>query len=59
MVREGFTEKVTFGQRPEADEGICHEVSQGKGSHAKGMACAKILRQGDAKCDEKQGAQCV
>lgn len=48
VVREGFTEKVTFEHRPEAGGGICHKVSQGKCIQVNGTASAKILRQGDA-----------
>ena len=43
MVREGFVEKVSFGQKPEEQKEQGLQLSGGRTSQAEGQASAKIL----------------
>ena len=45
MSREGLSDKVTFEQRWEGDQGSTMQLSKGKTLHAKGVTSLKALKQ--------------
>lgn len=49
-VRKGFSEEMTLEQRSEVSEGVSNADNQGRVYSAKGIACAKVLRQECAWC---------